>query len=224
MINEGCFIPSRRETGGRQPLSLETWIPFAVATLAFACMPGPAILYMSAQTLAYGHRAGLIAALGIHLGCYVHIAGASVGLTALLHHAPALYSAVRMAGALYMLWLGGRMIFPAGPEERIETPARHRRILRDSIVVEVLNPKTVLFFLTFLPQFVDPQATIPSWLQFLLLGVIVNGAFSLADLASVGIASFASPFVSASGSGVWISRVGGGILVGLATAMMTHFI
>ncbi|MGB3898732.1 MAG: LysE family translocator [Mesorhizobium sp.] len=188
-------------------------------------MPGPAILYMSAQTLAYGHRAGLMAALGIHLGCYVHIAAASVGLAALLHHAPALYSLVRTAGALYMLWLGGRMIFPAGVEGKTEAPARqHRRVLRDSIVVEALNPKTALFFLTFLPQFVDPQAAMPNWLQFLLLGIIVNGAFSLGDLASVGVAAFAAPHLSSSGSGAWVSKVSGGILVGLSAAIMGRFV
>lgn len=205
-------------------MSLETWIPFALATLAFAFMPGPAILYMSAQTLAYGHRAGLMAALGIHLGCYVHIAAASVGLAALLHQAPLLYSFVRMAGAVYMLWLGGRMIFPAGVEGETEAPARHRRVLRDSIMVEILNPKTALFFLTFLPQFVDPQAAMPNWLQFLLLGIIVNGAFSLGDLASVGIASFAAPRVSSSGSGTWVSKVSGGILIGLSAAIMVHLV
>lgn len=202
----------------------ETWIPFVVATLAFAFMPGPAILYMSAQTLAYGHRAGLMAALGIHLGCYIHIAAASVGLAALLNHAPTLYSLVRLAGALYMLWLGGRMIFPTVPEEETEIPVQHRRVLCDSIVVEILNPKTALFFLTFLPQFVDPQAVMPNWLQFLLLGIIVNGAFSLGDLASVGIASFASPRVISSGSARWISKISGGILVGLSAAIMAHFI
>jgi threonine/homoserine/homoserine lactone efflux protein len=108
-------------------LSLETWISLVLATLAFAFMPGPAILYISAQTVAYGHLAGLMAALGIHLGCYAHIAAATIGLNALLHHAPALYSLVRMAGALYMLWPGGRMIFPAGEEEEPEIPARHWR-------------------------------------------------------------------------------------------------
>jgi len=187
-------------------------------------MPGPAILYMSAQTLAYGHRAGLIAALGVHLGCYVHIAAASVGLAALLHHAPVLYSLIRMAGAVYMLWLGARMIFLSGVKEETGAPVRNRRVLRDSIVVEVLNPKTALFFLTFLPQFIDPHAAIPNWLQFLLLGVIVNGAFSLGDLASVGIASFAAPRISSSSSGAWVSKVSGSILVGLSAAIIVHFV
>ncbi|WP_112585126.1 LysE family translocator [Brucella tritici] len=203
---------------------LETWIPFVIATLVFAFMPGPAILYMSAQTLAYGQRAGLMAALGIHLGCYVHIAAASAGLAALLHHAPVLYSFLRLAGAFYMLWLGGRMMFASAANDATEIPSRHRRVLRDSIVVEILNPKTALFFLTFLPQFVDPQGAMPSWLQFLLLGIIVNGAFSLGDLASVAIASFASPRISSSGFADWIPRVSGGVLVGLSTAIMMHFI
>ncbi|KXO72995.1 LysE family translocator [Brucella anthropi] len=203
---------------------LETWIPFVVATLVFAFMPGPAILYMSAQTLAYGQRAGLMAALGIHLGCYVHIAAASAGLAALLHHAPVLYSFLRLAGAFYMLWLGGRMLFASTANDATEIPSQHRRVLRDSIVVEILNPKTALFFLTFLPQFVDPQGAMPSWLQFLLLGIIVNGAFSLGDLASVAIASFASPRISSSGFADWIPRVSGGVLVGLSAAIMMHFI
>ena len=91
-------------------------------------------------------------------------------------------------------------------------------------MVEILNPKTALFFLTFLPQFVDPQASMPNWLQFLLLGVIVNGTFSLRDLASVGVASFAAPRVSSSGSGAWVSKVRGGILVGLSAAIMGRFV
>lgn len=165
-----------------------------------------------------------MAALGIHLGCYVHIAAASVGLATLLHHTPSLYALVRMAGALYMLWLGGRMIFPSKPGKEREAPAPHKRVLRDSIVVEVLNPKTALFFLTFLPQFVDPQAAVPTWLQFLLLGIIVNGAFSLGDLASVSIASVASPLASSSCSGVWVSKVSGSVLVGLGIATIMHFI
>lgn len=203
-------------------LSLETWIPFALATLAFALMPGPAILYMSAQTLAHGRRAGLMAALGIHFGCYVHIAAASIGLATLMHRAPALFAIIQMAGALYMLWLGGRMFFLSGVEEEARAPARHKRVLRDSIVIEILNPKTALFFLMFLPQFVDLQAAVPSWLQFLLLGIIVNGAFSLGDLASVGVASFVAPLISSPGSGAWVSKVSGIILVGLSVTIMAQ--
>lgn len=86
--------------------SLELWIPFAIATLAFACMPGPAILYMTAQTLAHGRHAGFMAALGVHLGCYVHIAAATIGLASLVEQAPGVYAAIRLAGAAYLIWLG----------------------------------------------------------------------------------------------------------------------
>lgn len=133
---------------------LEPWIPFALATLAFACMPGPAILYMTAQTLAYGRRAGLMAALGVHLGCYVHIAAAAIGLAALLEHAPALFTVIRLAGAAYLAWLGVTMFLSRSVVS--DATARPKpNVMRDSIVVEILNPKTALFFLTFLPQFVD---------------------------------------------------------------------
>lgn len=76
-------------------LSLNLWIPFGVATLIFACVPGPAILYMTAQTLAYGRNAGLMAALGVHVGCYVHIVAASIGLASLMHHAPVAYLIIK---------------------------------------------------------------------------------------------------------------------------------
>ena len=174
--------------------SVGYWMPFIVATLLFACMPGPAILYMTAQTLAHGRRAGLMAALGIHAGCYVHIVAAAVGLAAMLHHLPALYAAIKLAGAAYLAWLGARMLRgksrpDAGPTSLSAAPA----FFRESFVVEMLNPKTALFFLTFLPQFVEPSAPLPVALQFFILGMVVNLALSVADLAAVGLASLASP-------------------------------
>ena len=83
---------------------------FAVATLIFAYMPGPAMLYTAAQTLARGRKAGLWAAAGIHLGCWVHVAAATLGLSAAFRHAPELYAALKLAGAAYLVWLGLRMI------------------------------------------------------------------------------------------------------------------
>ncbi|AYC33730.1 LysE family translocator [Pseudomonas cavernae] len=191
----------------------ETWLPFALATLAFACMPGPAILYMTTQTLAHGRRAGLMAALGIHLGCYVHIAAATVGLAALLQHAPFAYLAIKLAGAGYLIWLGGSMIFGRRGDSTAE-PAR-LGVLRDSIVVEILNPKTALFFLTFLPQFVHPANDAPTWMQFLILGTIVNLVFSLADLAAVFFSSLLFDPASAKHGRRLVPMVCGSILVGL---------
>ena len=200
-------------------MSLHLWIPFAVATLAFACMPGPAILYMTSQTLAHGRSAGLKAALGIHLGCYVHIAAATFGLSALLQAAPAAFDVIRLAGAGYLIWLGISMLIKS--TRRLEEGALHKPgVLRDSVVVEVLNPKTALFFLTFLPQFVDLTSGLPVWLQFLLLGCFVNLVFSLADVAAVLAASLLLGPLSAPGCQRFVLRLSGAILLGLGSTLV----
>lgn len=201
--------------------SLEPWIPFIAATIAFACMPGPAILYMTAQTVAHGRQAGLMAALGIHLGCYVHIAAASIGLASLVEGAPALYAAIRFAGAAYLVWLGVTM-FLGWNHDSGNSRAHRPNTLRDSIVVEVLNPKTALFFLTFLPQFVDTGAGVPLWLQFLILGMVVNLVFSAADLAAVGLASVTLGRLSSGASSWVVPKACGSILIGLGVALVTH--
>lgn len=203
-------------------LSLVLLVPFVAATLAFAVMPGPAILYMTAQTLTYGRRAGLMAALGIHIGCYAHIIAAAIGLASLIVQAPTVYAAIKLAGAGYLVWLGLTMLLGWNkPSAQGGSPAANT--LRDSIVVEVLNPKTALFFLTFLPQFVDPSASMPLWLQFLVLGMIVNVVFSTADVAAVGIASFAHGRLSA-GRAEWvIPKACGSILIGLGVALVGFY-
>lgn len=200
--------------------SLELWIPFAIATLAFACMPGPAILYMTAQTLAHGRQAGFMAALGVHLGCYAHIAAAAIGLASLVEQAPAVYAAIRLAGAAYLVWLGATMLFGRrGGEDAGDCPGA--TTFRDSIIVEVLNPKTALFFLTFLPQFVDPSAAVPLWAQFLMLGIVVNLVFSMADFAAVGLASLTLARI-AGNVGRIVPMASGTILIGLGVALVSH--
>lgn len=166
--------------------SADHLIPFAVATFLFAVFPGPALLYTAAQTLARGRSAGFMAALGIHLGGYVHVIAAALGLSAIFSHVPELYLAVKIAGALYLVWLGiglirGRLDPDALPQVRARSA---RRALIESVVVELLNPKVALFYIAFLPQFVDPAAAMPLWLQFLALGVVVNLAFTAADVVN----------------------------------------
>ena len=138
---------------------LDLLIPFAVATALFAYFPGPALLYTAAQTLVRGRRAGFMAALGIHLGCYLHVIAAALGLSAVLHYVPTLYVALKLAGAAYLIWLGISMwrqeAAAGGPTSR--RPRSTRRALFESMLVEILNPKVALFFLAFLPQFVDPE-------------------------------------------------------------------
>lgn len=199
-------------------LPLDQLLPFAFATLIFACMPGPAILYMTAQTLSHGRRAGLMAALGIHLGCYVHIATTALGLAAVLNHAPFVYTCIKFAGAAYLVWLGLTMFLGRGRNSAASADAAPG-VLRDSIVVEILNPKTALFFLTFLPQFIDTSLAAPIWLQFLILGMIVNLALSAADLVAVGIASLALGRVTRGGSRWLVPKACGSILICLGIAL-----
>lgn len=198
---------------------IDLLIAFAIATAIFAYMPGPAMLYTAAQTLARGRRGGLMAVIGIHVGCYVHVLAAVFGLAALMKLVPELYVALKFAGALFLIWLGISMLRMPKEEARdrplipLKSP---RRAFLDSMLVEILNPKTAIFFVAFLPQFVDPSATMPVWLQLLVLGTLVNFAFSSADVVVVLAAAAAMARLRASSLAQRVMpTVGGAILVGL---------
>lgn len=202
----------------------EMMLAFFVTTAVFAYMPGPAMLYAAAQTIARGRRSGLMASLGIHLGGYAHVVAAAAGLTALFHAVPALYLAVKLLGALYLVWLGIRMFrakaqAPAGPGAELPVePARRNgwRAFAESVSVEVLNPKTAIFFLAFLPQFVDPAAALPVSVQLLVLGAVVNLMFTSADIVCVLLAgAIAGRLKGSARVQKTMQRIGGTILVGL---------
>jgi threonine/homoserine/homoserine lactone efflux protein len=206
--------------------SWDLLLGFAVATAIFAYMPGPALLYTTARTLAGGRRSGLMAMLGIHLGGYVHVAAAVLGLAALFRLVPDLYLATKLAGAAYLVWLGIGMLRSRSPGgasggPSAAAPARGpKRSFLDSVVVEVLNPKAAVFYLAFLPQFVDPAAALPVWSQFLLLGLVVNLVFSSADLVAVLLTSALAARLRAGGAAqAWARRIGGTILVGLGVRL-----
>ena len=188
-------------------------------TAVFAFIPGPAMFYAAARTLAGGRMSGLMATLGIHLGCYVHIVAAAAGLSILFHAVPLFYLAVKLAGAAYLIWLG-IALFRSAPATQLELPALRpktgRRAFAESIPVEVLNPKTAIFFMAFLPQFVEASAGFPVWVQFLLLGTIVNLTFSFADIVFVLIAgTLMARLKSSARAQRWMQRAGGTVLVGL---------
>ncbi|MBI1383897.1 MAG: LysE family translocator [Rhizobiales bacterium] len=208
-------------------LSLETWLAFASATALFAYMPGPSLLYAAAQTMAHGRSGGLRAALGLHLGCYVHVLAVALGFSALLVAVPTAYAAMKLVGAGYLVWLGLQLVRdaiagvrpgPAGDPAATEhaLPQHARRPLLSSAIVEILNPKTALFYYAFLPQFVDPASGVAPWLQFLVLGTLVNLAFSSADLIAVVFADWVSGTLARSArAAAWVRGLGGTILVAL---------
>ena len=201
--------------------SFELLISFTVATAIFAYVPGPAIMYTMAQTMALGRRGGLMAALGLHIGGYAHVLAAAFGLSALFHYVPELFLAVKIAGAIYLVWLGVDMIRKSKlvKVDAIE-PKSARRAMIESITVELLNPKTALFFLAFVPQFVDPSASYPVWVQFLILGVIVNLAFSSADLVVIWFTSAIAGRLKRGGRLAHALRVlGGTVLIGLGARL-----
>jgi threonine/homoserine/homoserine lactone efflux protein len=206
--------------------STELLLTFFVATILFAYMPGPAMLYTTAQTVARGRRAGFMAALGIHVGGYVHVIAAAAGLSALLHAVPTAYLAVKFAGALYLVWLGIMMFRQAGRAQNgqpvIQSKSAKRAFL-ESITVEVLNPKTALFFLAFLPQFADPTASFAVWVQLLILGTFVNVAFSSADICCVVFSNaLVARLKRSAGAQKLLQRLGGAVLVGLGINMALH--
>jgi len=198
--------------------SWETLFAFATVTILVAYFPGPALLYTAAQTIAHGRRAGFMAMLGIHLGCYLHVFAAAFGLSAVFKHVPELYVAVKIAGAIYLVWLGIGMIRSqlAAADAPVTPPKTVKRALLDSFIVEVLNPKVALFFIALLPQFVDPAASLPVWAQFLILGTIVNFAFSSADFVTVLGASTVMKLMKKTRAGFAFGRwLGGSMMIGL---------
>lgn len=202
----------------------ETLLAFFAATALFAYMPGPALLYTAAQTIARGRRAGFLAALGIHMGCYVHVFAAALGLSAIFSVVPSLYFALKIIGGAYLIFLGVQMIRARAESGAIPNlPQKSgRRAMVDSFLVEVLNPKVAVFFIAFLPQFVSPAAALPVWAQFLILGTIVNFAFTSADIVTVLFASEVKKRFTRQSRMQAITRwAGGSLLVGLGLKLAT---
>lgn len=205
-------------------MTSETFLAFLAATVLFAYMPGPALLYTAAQTIARGRKAGFMAAAGIHLGCYVHVFAAAFGLSAIFKVVPTLYFALKLVGGLYLIYLGVQMIrtrVAAGPVPDLPQKSA-RRAFADSVLVEVLNPKVAIFFIAFLPQFVSPEAGLPIWAQFLILGTIVNCAFTSADVMTVLFASEVKKRLTGSSRFQDLSRwLGGSLLAALGLKLAT---
>lgn len=171
---------------------------FVGAGLLLNVTPGPDLLYILGRSVSQGRSAGVISAIGIGTGCLFHVAGAAVGLSALLLALPLAYDVVRWLGAAYLVVLGVRALRSRGAslEVRALAPVSARRVYWQGALTNVLNPKVALFFLAFLPQFADP-ARGPLAPQLLLLGAIftVNGT-----LVCVVFALFASQL------GAWLRR------------------
>lgn len=170
-------------------IPLATWMMFFSASLLLAITPGPGIMYVLTRSLAGGRREGLLSSLGTLVGGFAHVLAAGLGLSAILATSAVAYQSVRWLGAAYLIYLGIRIFRSAGEDEGVsaEKPAGNPFV--QGIVTEALNPKTALFFLSFIPQFVDPKSgsVFGQFLFFGTVSVIMNTS------VDVLVAMFAGP-------------------------------
>jgi threonine/homoserine/homoserine lactone efflux protein len=186
---------------------------FMSAALALNLTPGPDMLYVAARGTGEGRRAGIVSALGIGAGTLVHIAALALGLSALLAAVPAAYDAVRYLGAAYLLWLGVRALLrPGATAATAVAPAPLGVVFRQGVVTNVLNPKVALFFLAFLPQFVDPARGDPV-VQTIALGLLFDVQGTLVNLLVALAASRLAGRLRSERAGRALRRVTGGVFV-----------
>jgi threonine/homoserine/homoserine lactone efflux protein len=164
-----------------------TLFAFVAAALVLLVIPGPAVLYIVARSVSQGRRAGLVSVLGISVGVLVHIIAATAGLSAVLFASAAAFGVVKLMGAGYLIYLGVRTLLAPVPAAGVDASDHRslRCLFADGILVCVLNPKTGLFFLAFLPQFVEPgrgpvpQQVLVLGLVFLALAFLSDGTYAL---------------------------------------------
>jgi threonine/homoserine/homoserine lactone efflux protein len=193
---------------------------FISSALLLTLAPGPDIIYVAMRGLAQGWRAGLVAALGLITGIFVHITLAALGLSAILASSPLLFAVIKYAGAAYILYIGWK-IAGSGPlqldEESDHIKLGH--IFRQTILMNILNPKVALFFLAFLPQFVDVQSN-HATAQFVFFGVLFQ-VCALLVMGSVGIfaGSISSALKQNKAAGLYLNRFAGAIVMTLGAAI-----
>ena len=160
-------------------------VAFAIAATTIALIPGPAMLYVLARSLGGGREEGLRSTAGTGIGGVVHVAAAAAGLSAIIATSATAFTIVKYLGAAYLIWLGCRALFSraheAPPRAAAGTAPATSNALRQGVLTEVLNPKTALFFLTFLPQFCQPENGSVA-LQVLVLGAVSVALNTLVDV------------------------------------------
>ena len=197
---------------------LSTFALFAATCVAFLAIPGPSVFYIVTRSHTQGRRAGVTSMLGVQVGGLVHVVGAAIGVSALIASTAAAFTVVKYAGAAYLVYLGVRRLLTAGTREAEPEPddrATMTRLFWQGVVVNLLNPKTALFFLAFLPQFVDPDAG-PVAPQMLVLGTLLVGLGVVSDGTYAVVAAGAGRKLrDAARSRRALDRLSGGVFIGL---------
>jgi threonine/homoserine/homoserine lactone efflux protein len=194
---------------------------FVAAALVLLVIPGPGVLYVVARSLGQGRRAGLVSVVGLSTGALVHVVAAAAGLSAILLTSAIAFGFVKMLGAGYLIYLGIRTLFAGRPSANVEAtaPRSLHRIFTDGVLVSVFNPKLAVFFLAFLPQFVDPSlGAVPR--QVLLLGFLYVLLALITDSAYALLASSVRHWVGGRVmQGPTLRYASGAVYVGLGVGM-----
>jgi len=206
--------------------SIEVLIAFTLAALLMNISPGPSNLYVMARSIAQGTKGGIIATLGLAVGSLIHVAAAVLGLSAIFEHSPTLYTTVKLLGAGYLIYLG-YSYWKASKEKHSSVKIEKSKakplwtVFYESVIVEVTNPKTALFFIAFLPQFVVPESGSITT-QLLILGVIVTISAIPCDLLVALFSSKVSKWIIKNESAQVIQeRISATILFGMGTYIFT---
>ena len=163
---------------------------FLLAALVIAAVPGPGIFYVAARTLSGGKSAGIASTFGTALGGLVHVIAGGLGVSAIILASAELFTVLKFAGVLYLVWLGLKTFREARDLPQQVIAVGTQRVFREGVLVEALNPKTAAFFLAFIPQFLDPAGSYPA-LQFMVLGLISVALNTLVDVVVVVMAATA---------------------------------
>ena len=196
---------------------------FLLTSLVLLVVPGPAVLYIVARSIDEGWTSGVVSALGIALGSVGLVVAAAFGISALIEASPIAFDIVRYLGAAYLIYLGVRTwrARDSGGMSVVRPTATHGRAFREGIVVNFLNPKTAIFFIAFLPQFVDPAGSVRTQfvtlgLIFVAMGVVTDTAYALLASAAAARLHASTRFPRVRRIAVAIVYVGLGVLAALA--------
>lgn len=203
-------------------MSIDLWLAFVAASAVLLAIPGPTVILVLSYALSQGRRVALASALGVALGDLVAMTASLLGLGALVLASAELFSLLKWAGAVYLVWLGlklarARPEVPLGAEVASGLPAR--RIFTHAAAVTALNPKSIAFFIAFVPQFLTPSA--PLLPQF---GVLVATFVTLATLNALAYALLAARMrdrMRRPGVRLWLARAGGSALIGMGLLTAT---
>ncbi|KQR79464.1 lysine transporter LysE [Burkholderia sp. Leaf177] len=196
---------------------MPNFLLFLAASIAITAAPGPDNLQVLARGISQGRAAGLVAALGFAAGISFHTTLAALGVAALLKSSQVAFEIVKLAGAAYLIWIGIKAIRSKGLSSAHERPSQPlTTVFRQSVIGNLLNPKVTLFFIVFLPQFVNPHGTQSVMLQMFELG----GVFMLQTVLVFSVFGVAAGMIGAylkrrPKVGVWLDRLAGATFIGL---------